>query len=145
MNWPEIEAITYSEHDMPHRMLGPHKTPDGILIQTYMPTAQSVDILLTEKPQEAPIKMERVDEMGFYSVLLPSKSIPKYKLRAVYENDVVHDLYDPYSFSLCFDEQDEKRWNSGIHYNVYEKLGAHLCTIDGVQGVLFAVWAPNAM
>lgn len=145
MNWPEIEAITYSEHDMPHTILGPHKTPDGILIHTYMPTAKSVAVLLTEKSQEVPIEMVRVDEMGFYSVLLPSKRIPKYKYRVVYENDVVHELYDPYSFSLCFNEQDEKRWSSGIHYNVYEKLGAHLCTIDGVQGVLFAVWAPNAM
>ena len=145
MNWPEIEAITYSEHDMPHTILGPHKTPEGILIQTYMPTAKSVAVILLDQPQEVPIPLEKVDKMGFYSILLPAKKVPKYKFSVVYDNDTTQELYDPYSFSLCFDEQDSLRFNNGIHYNVYEKLGAHVCTMDGVQGVIFAVWAPNAM
>ena len=35
-------------------------------------------------------------------------------------------------------------FNEGSHYRLYEKLGAHLLTMDGVEGVYFAVWAPNA-
>src|SRR5512144_887831 len=29
-------------------------------------------------------------------------------------------------------------------YRIYEKFGAQICEIDGVKGVLFATWAPNA-
>lgn len=145
MNWPDIEAIAYSEYDKPHDLLGPHKTSDGILIHTYLPTAKNVSVLLTDSGKMMPIAMEKVDEAGFFSVLLPGRKIPKYKLRVVYDNDVVHELYDPYSFSLNFDEQDSNRFNHGIHYEIYEKLGAHPCSIDGVQGVMFAVWAPNAI
>jgi len=35
-------------------------------------------------------------------------------------------------------------FNEGSHYRLYEKLGAHPLTVDGVEGTYFAVWAPNA-
>jgi 1,4-alpha-glucan branching enzyme len=35
-------------------------------------------------------------------------------------------------------------FNEGSHYRLYEKLGAHPMTVDGVEGTYFAVWAPNA-
>ena len=143
MNWATIEAIEYSEYDAPHSILGPHKTAEGIIINTYLPTAKNVSVVLED--DLTVIEMEKVDEQGFYSILLSMKKIPKYKLRVVYDNDTVNELYDPYSFPLNFDEQDSNRFNSGIHYNVYSKLGAHVCTLNGVQGVMFAVWAPNAM
>ena len=145
MNWPEIEAVAYSEENKPHNLLGPHKTKEGILVNVYMPTAKSVSVVLTDKANDNIITMEKVDEMGFYSILLSEKKIPKYKLRVTYDNDMSYDIEDAYRFPLCFDEQDALRFGSGIHYTVYEKLGAHVITLDGVKGVLFAVWAPNAM
>jgi 1,4-alpha-glucan branching enzyme len=41
-------------------------------------------------------------------------------------------------------DQDIYLFREGNHYRLYEKLGSHLMTVDGVQGVHFAVWAPNA-
>ena len=41
-------------------------------------------------------------------------------------------------------EQDVYLFNEGSHLRLYEKLGAHAGTVDGVAGVHFAVWAPNA-
>jgi len=35
-------------------------------------------------------------------------------------------------------------FGEGNHYRLYEKLGAHVATFDGVSGLHFAVWAPNA-
>ncbi len=40
--------------------------------------------------------------------------------------------------------QDLHLFNEGTHYRIYDKLGAHLLSIDGVSGASFAVWAPNA-
>ncbi len=41
-------------------------------------------------------------------------------------------------------ELDAYLWKGSRHYRMYEKLGAHLCQVDGVEGVHFSVWAPNA-
>ena len=41
-------------------------------------------------------------------------------------------------------EADQYLFAQGTHYDIYKKLGAHLSTEDGVQGVYFGVWAPNA-
>lgn len=42
-------------------------------------------------------------------------------------------------------EEDISLFEKGIHYHIYEKLGAHICKKDGILGVYFALWAPNAM
>ena len=41
-------------------------------------------------------------------------------------------------------EADQYLFAQGTHYDIYKKLGAHLSVEDGVQGVYFGVWAPNA-
>jgi 1,4-alpha-glucan branching enzyme len=46
-------------------------------------------------------------------------------------------------FSLL-DAQDLYLFNEGTHLRLWEKLGSHLVRVDGVDGVFFAVWAPNA-
>ena len=43
-----------------------------------------------------------------------------------------------------FSELDQYLFGHATHYDLYKKLGAHPTTIDGVDGVYFAVWAPNA-
>ena len=53
--------------------------------------------------------------------------------------------YDPYAYPMQFTEQEQKQFENGICYSIYEKLGAHPVKIDGVSGVYFAVWAPNAI
>ena len=41
-------------------------------------------------------------------------------------------------------ESDIYLFREGSHFNLYDKLGSHLMTVDGVDGACFAVWAPNA-
>jgi 1,4-alpha-glucan branching enzyme len=53
--------------------------------------------------------------------------------------------YDPYSFLPILSEYDLYLFNEGSHHKIYERLGAHLRTIDGIKGTLFAVWAPCAI
>ena len=56
-------------------------------------------------------------------------------------------MYQKVSTNLNFvdREKETKKFNAGICYDIYEKLGSHPMTVNGVEGVLFAVWAPNAM
>jgi 1,4-alpha-glucan branching enzyme len=55
------------------------------------------------------------------------------------------ELEDPYSFGQVLTEADLISFTKGIHYTIYDKLGAHPMNIDGIPGVHFAVWAPNAV
>ena len=142
MDWAEIEALTYSEEDNPHQILGAHKVEDGILIQTFIPTAKSVSVLL-KSGKEYPMELE--DEEGFFAVLLPLSRIPSYTYKVTFDNDTTQIYGDPYRFEPQITEKDTKKFNAGICYDIYEKLGAHPMTINGTKGVYFAVWAPNAL
>ncbi len=143
MNWPRIEALVYSEEDEPQEILGAHKVDGGILVQAFCPTAVKMTAEIRKSGKQYP--MEMADEAGFFAVLLPGKSIPDYFYRVEYDNGTVQDLEDPYRFEpKAFSVQDLDKFAAGIHYTIYEKLGAHPQTIKGTQGVYFAVWAPDA-
>ena len=143
MNWPRIEALVYSEEDEPQEILGPHKVKGGTLIQAFLPTAVRMEIITKETGEAA--EMEKVDEEGFFAALLPGRKLPAYHFRITYDNDVVQEAEDCYRFCpQVFTAQDLEEFGKGIHYTIYEKMGAHPMTVDGVEGTYFAVWAPNA-
>ena len=141
MDWAGIEELVYSESANPHELLGPHITEEGVLVQLLMPTAKEALVVVGDKTYP----MELADEAGFFAALLPRKTIPDYRLRVTFDNGVTEDLKDPYAFRPQISEEDLKKFEAGIHYTIYEKLGAHPMTVNGVSGVYFAVWAPCAM
>ena len=143
MNWPRIEALVYSEEDEPQEILGPHKTEEGILVQAFLPTAVKMTAVIRGTGKE--YEMELADEGGFFAVLLPGKTVPEYFFRVEYDNGVVQDLEDAYRFQpKVYSAKDLDKFEAGIHYTLYEKMGAHPMTIKGVDGTYFSVWAPNA-
>ena len=142
MNWPEIEEIIYSDGDDPHRILGAHKVGSNLLVQTFYPSA--VEITVVPEKGNKTYPMELADEAGFFAALIPYKEGTKYKYRIKLSDESVKEIYDAYNFEPKMDREDFIKFNSGIHYRIYEKLGAHIETIDGVKGTSFAVWAPDA-
>ena len=143
MNWPRIEALVYSEEDEPQEILGPHKVKGGTLIQAFLPTAVRMEVILKDTGKA--VEMEKADDGGFFAALVPGRKIPSYHFRVTYDNDMVQELEDIYRFMpQVFTKADLEAFGKGIHYTIYEKMGAHPMTIDGVEGTYFAVWAPNA-
>ncbi len=142
MDWAAIEAIVYSEEDNPHKILGIHSVSGGKLVQVFYPEA--IEAVLHTKGKDYP--MEQADEEGFYAVLIPKNtSTDNYSFTVTMEDGTKHDFYDPYGFEPVIDKKDAEKFNKGINYEIYHLLGAHPYVIDGIHGVLFAVWAPNAM
>lgn len=141
MDWAGIEELVYSEAPNPERLLGPHLVDAGLLIQAFLPTASSVAVKLGGKKYP----MEQQDEAGFFAVLIPRKSVAEYSMLVTYDNGVTREIYDPYSFGTQYSEAELKKFDAGIYYDVYKKMGAHPTTINGVSGVYFSVWAPCAM
>ncbi len=143
MNWPEIEAIIYSEEDNPHRLLGPHAAGNAIVFQAFWPDSQKVELVFPDTGKE--VEMELADEAGYYAALIPGKEVPSYQYRVTWPDGTVKVEGDPYRFAPVISKKDTDRFAAGIHYEAYNMLGAHVCTIDGTKGVHFAVWAPNAL
>lgn len=142
MDWPEIEAVVYSECRRPMELLGQHVTSEGLLFQTYRPGAKSVSVELTGKNKR--YGMELVDEAGYFAVLIPGKRRVQYELLVEYEEGKTERIMDTYSFHVKILESELKHFEAGLNYEIYKVLGAHPMTVEGVEGVHFAVWAPNA-
>lgn len=82
---------------------------------------------------------------GFHECFIPRRrEVFAYQLRVTQDNGETRQMHDPYAFLPTLGEQDLYLFNEGTEHRLYDKLGAHLRTVDGVPGVAFAVWAPNA-
>ena len=143
MDWAAIEEITYSECDRPNKILGSHKVENGFLVQTFIPHAKKAELLIDGNKN--PIVMECADEAGFFACLVGRSKEFKYQFVVTYDNDIVQTIYDPYSFESIYTEEDLSKFDAGINYEIYEKMGAKPMTLSGVEGVNFSVWAPEAM
>lgn len=142
MNWPEIEAVIYSEEENPHKLLGPHAEGNMTVVQMFRPGAVSVTLRLAGGKE---YEMEMEDEAGYFAALLPGNKIGPYTFQIVFGDGNRIETEDPYRFDPIITKEDTAKFDAGIHYEAYRILGAHIMTQDGVKGVHFAVWAPNAM
>jgi 1,4-alpha-glucan branching enzyme len=144
-----IRAITNSEHDCPHKILGAHKilgtskTKERVLFQTFIPNATAVNLYI-EKDNMV-YSMEKVDQAGFFAFAMKEDTIPEYKYRITYEDGNTEEVVDPYSFESTIKQVDCDKFKRGIHYQIYKVLGAHKATVNNVTGTRFAVWAPTAV
>ena len=142
MNWPEIEEIIYSDGDNPHRILGAHKVGNSYLVQAFYPEAQSMQVCIENTKKT--FDMELADEAGFFAVIVPYVEKLKYHFIIKDSEGKETKVVDPYAFGPLMDREDFIKLGSGIHFHIYEKLGAHVMTRNGVKGTQFAVWAPSA-
>ncbi len=135
----DLIKIMEARHHDPFSVLGGHPVDGQLKISVYMPYAESVRLSDTN------IALERVAGTDFFVASLNPDVLPKhYKLAWIDKNGDPHENYDPYNFDAQMPEFDQHLFGEGKHWHIYQKLGGHLHSIDGIEGVLFAVWAPNA-
>ena len=142
INWMEVDALVQGIHNNPHHILGMHECIDDLYINAYLPGAKVVNAVEVSTKKKYTLVSERVP--GFFSVVIKDKKPFEYKLNVRFDNGDEVTYFDPYVFEPVIDPIDISLFNEGKHYSIYEKMGAHPMTVDGVEGVLFAVWAPNA-
>ncbi len=141
INEVEMAEILGTEHRDPHHFLGMHQQDGIYYVNAYKPSAFRMEVLdLTNQKQ---IKMTSVNDSGIFTAVVGEQPI-SYKLKIVEGSGYEWETYDAYAFEPVIQELDMYLFGNGTHYEIYKKLGAHLMTIDGVSGVHFAVWAPNA-
>ena len=137
----DLDAIAGARNSDPFAVLGPHQTAAGWVIRVFAPEAISVRALTRDGAVMAELPRRKDD---FFEALIPSaKQRPAYRV----EVKTAHGAFsyiDPYAFGPALGPLDDYLVREGTHRQLYRRLGAQLIRHEGVDGVLFAVWAPNA-
>ena len=144
-----IGALVEGRHERPLDVLGPHEVEvDGrtaVTVRAYLPTSKQAWILHESHNVQQPMRC--IHPQGIFEAVCPwanRKDNAQYQLRIEDASGNQTTMHDPYAFQPLLSEFDLHLIGEGRHWNVYDKLGAHLRSVNGVEGVNFAVWAPNA-
>ena len=130
-------------HSDPFSVLGMHETDNGIEIRALLPDACRVSVIDKEN-QDTVCELDCLDDRGFFAGVVPkTRDFFAYQLQ-VYWGKESQILEDPYRYHLMINDLDEWFLAEGSFLRPYEVLGAHFIECDGVSGVNFRLWAPNA-
>jgi 1,4-alpha-glucan branching enzyme len=134
------QAIAEGRHGDPFSVLGLHKRGGTWVVTAFVPGAEQVEVVTGKAGKVT--AMQRLPEVPeVFVATLPRKA--DYRLRAKgHGND--WEWEDPFRFGPVLGEMDEYLLGEGTHRRLWQVLGAHLMTHEGVAGTHFAVWAPNA-
>ena len=144
MNWPRIEGVIYNEDRNPFDILGPHNVGKGnVLFQCFYPNATKV-VIHNHDTNKASV-MEMVDEKGYFACLLKGTVSTNYEYEVFYQGGVGEIFKDPYSYTEVEDEVFSDNFHKEISDELYNHLGSIVTDKDGIKGVRFALWAPNAL
>jgi 1,4-alpha-glucan branching enzyme len=135
----EAYAVIEGRHSDPFHYLGLHVEGDKPVVRAFVPEAEEV-VAIDDQGNEN--ELARVHEAGLFAGRLSNGS-PRYHLRARFGKRVV-EFQDAYRFPPVLSDFDLYLLGEGNHLALYNKLGAHPMTLDGVPGVAFAVFVPNA-
>ncbi|MFV2057852.1 MAG: 1,4-alpha-glucan branching protein GlgB [Thiohalomonadales bacterium] len=135
-----LQAILDATQSDPFSVLGLHQAADHTYIRVHIPFAKKVWILDPDQP------MKRLFNSDLFEWRVPAKlELPHhYLVEWIDSSNRHHQSIDPYSFTTLIPEFDIGLFQQGKHLHIYNHLGAHIRSIDGISGVTFAIWAPNA-
>ncbi len=136
----DVELLVAGRLHDPRRVLGAHaRGTKNVRVRVLLPSARRVQLV------EPAVELDRMPGTALFEWTGPKRLVKSpYRVRFETHDGVWHEGYDPYSFPLHIDANDLARFASGGHMHAHRFLGAHALTIDGVPGIRFAVWAPNA-
>jgi 1,4-alpha-glucan branching enzyme len=130
------QLITTFSHKNPHDYLGVHEEAGETIVRIYAPWIEKIGILLGNETNPC----QKIEE-GFFEYR-PSKPLSYADYQIVYPDKRTG--LDPYSFPVLSSQEAVDLFQKGENYQLYQLLGAHPKIFNGISGVLFTVWAPNA-
>ncbi|MEL0602755.1 1,4-alpha-glucan branching protein GlgB [Pseudoalteromonas undina] len=135
----QVRALQGGRFKDPFSFLGAHAYKNGYEIRVYLPAAKSVSIFINDKKVIA----KRYNHSDLFIATSNEMPAQPYKCNVEYENSTLC-FYDEYSFASSLDTDAMYLFNEGSLEHAYKHLGAHFINQQGVDGVRFCVWAPNA-
>ncbi|KUK15646.1 MAG: 1,4-alpha-glucan branching enzyme GlgB [Petrotoga mobilis] len=137
----EINMLVNADCHDPFIYLGLRELDEeNLVIRVLQPFAKEAYLI----SKNTTVKLDKIHEAGLFEKKIPGSQIFEYEIKCTDYNGNTWTYKDPYSFLPVISEYDRYLFNEGNHYKIYEKLGAHPMKINGIEGVLFSTWAPNA-
>jgi 1,4-alpha-glucan branching enzyme len=124
----------------PFAVLGPHRDPDSCTVRTFQPGATGIRLLA--RGDRRVIGNLHHAEQGLWVGAL-DEDVP-YLLAIAWPDGTLQETEDPYSFGFVLGELDLHLFGEGRHFDLGHVMGAQPRELEGVPGVAFSVWAPNA-
>lgn len=137
-----LAALAAGRCNDPFALLGVHKKGTTRVVRTLQPQASAVSLLAADGSLLC--AMENIDPQGLFEAEMPAR-LRRYRFRITEPGGHQYDLEDPYRFPSAMGSLDLYLIGEGSHHDIFKKLGAHPMELLGVQGTLFALWAPNAL
>jgi 1,4-alpha-glucan branching enzyme len=136
---PELRELIEARHPDPFALLGRHRVGDRVVVRTLMPATESVTIA------EGDLAMQRITGTDLFEWWGDDTTLPE-RYRFIWRDAShrEHIAHDPYCFGPQIDPRALELFAAGRHYRAQQLLGARVHEADGVAGILFTVWAPNA-
>ncbi len=138
-----VAAIVGAYHGDPFAVLGQHQVGDRIAVRVFRPDARAVTV--RDESTGTTYPALQIHPEGFFEAILEGAAGRIfYHLEFTGHEGQTWSEYDPYSFGVMLGPLDLHLFAEGNHWELYDKLGAHLTDFGGVKGTSFHVWAPNA-
>jgi 1,4-alpha-glucan branching enzyme len=137
----QARVLEEGQYSNPFYFLGPHEQGDQTIVRTFQPGAHNVEVVSAETGEVLATLQPVYEDSSVWSGKIANRQ--KYRLR-IHWPDAVQETEDPYAFGPLLGDVDVHLLAEGKHYELSRTLGAHAMVINGVVGVRFAVWAPNA-
>ena len=143
----EVFAICDGRHGDPFALLGPHQANlvsgkgSVWVVRALLHYANAADLLFDDGTRRS---MYRVYDNALFEAVLPDPAPKHYRIAIGWPGGYEQIIEDPYRFGPIIDDFELHILAEGRHRELSDCLGANLAEIDGVAGVRFAVWAPNA-
>lgn len=144
----ELLRIKKGESKNPHAFLGMHQegteSKERLVVRVFCPDAKEVTVVhMSDRTKK--YKLAAIDEEGYFEGTMGRRKITfPYLLECKGEHNTNWSYIDPYQFQPLITDLDLHLFGEGNHYEIYNKLGAHFEKVGQVEGVYFAVWAPEA-
>lgn len=135
----ELDKISESRHHDPFSTLGRHSREKNDFILIFSPDTKQLTLTKDKIP------MTRLSDSDFFICDERMNDISQnYLVNKTDTKNNTTSFYDAYSFEAQLHENDLNLFTAGKHLHIYRLLGAHHKTINNIDGILFATWAPNA-
>lgn len=138
-----LDAVLRADHGDPFGFLGLQEEDGDLVLRTFQPGASAVRVIDC-LDESVVAELPRLRSEGLFAGPLGRQQRFAYRLSVLYEDGRHRVLEDAFRFPPVLGELDLHLFGEGTHLHLYQRLGAHLATLEGVAGVAFVVWAPNA-
>ena len=134
-----LKRIIEARHHDPFEVLGRHVEGTRTIVRAFLPRAETAHLV------EARAPMTRIEGTDFFIWEGSADEVTaRYRIQWRDATGNIHTAHDPYCFPPQLGDFDLHLFGEGRHWHAYRFLGAHLRQVEGIAGVQFAVWAPNA-